>query len=118
MIIWGAITIILGVTFFLFLPDTPTSRWFRIKPEEEIIIEERSKDNAVVRNKAVKMSHIKEALTEPRFYCYFFMSLLINLQNGAITLFNSQITVSMGFDVSLMTMITPFFHHANLYFAW
>ncbi|CDH50692.1 mfs allantoate [Lichtheimia corymbifera JMRC:FSU:9682] len=98
MIIWGAITIILGVTFFLFLPDTPTSRWFRIKPEEEIIIEERSKDNAVVRNKAVKMSHIKEALTEPRFYCYFFMSLLINLQNGAITLFNSQITVSMGFD--------------------
>lgn len=103
MIIWGAVTILLGIVFFLFLPDSPYSRWFRIKPEEEIIIEERSKDNAVVRNKAVKLSHIKEALTEPRFYCYFIMSLLINLQNGAITLFAAQITVSMGFDVSLLS---------------
>ncbi|CDH51828.1 mfs allantoate transporter [Lichtheimia corymbifera JMRC:FSU:9682] len=97
-IIWGAFTFSLGFLFFFFLPDRPKSRWFRLTAEEEKIVEERTLDNAVVQNKKIKMSHVYEALREPRLYCYFFLSLLLNLQNGALTLFSSQITTSMGFS--------------------
>lgn len=100
-IIWGAFTFSLGFVFFFFLPDRPKSRWFRLTAEEEKIVEERTLDNAVVQNKKIKMSHVYEALREPRLYCYFFLSLLLNLQNGALTLFSSQITTSMGFSVSI-----------------
>jgi len=44
------------------------------------------------------MDHIIESLKELRLYCYFIMSLLISLQNGAITLFNAQIISEMGFS--------------------
>ena len=101
MIIFGAFTLFLGIPFYLFLADKPKSRWFRLTPEEEKIVEERSRDNAVLQNRVIKREHMYEALKEPRLYCFFFISLLSNLQNGAITTFVSQIINNMGFDVSL-----------------
>lgn len=97
MIIWGIVTVVLGIALFLWLPDKAKSRWFRLTPEEELIVEERTKDNAVVANKVFKIAHIKEALKEPRFYCVCFISLFVNLQNGCLTIFSSQIIKSMGF---------------------
>ncbi|KAI8149502.1 major facilitator superfamily domain-containing protein [Fennellomyces sp. T-0311] len=98
MIIFGIVTFFLGFPFFLFLADKPKSRWFRLTPEEEKIVDERSRDNAVVQNKVIKQEHMYEALKDPRLYCFFFISLLLNLQNGAISTFVSQIINSMGFD--------------------
>ncbi|KAI7859823.1 major facilitator superfamily domain-containing protein [Circinella umbellata] len=98
MIIFGIITFFLGIPFFLFLADKPKSRWFRLTEEEEKIVETRTRDNAVVQNHDIKRSHIIEALKEPRLYCFFFISLFLNLQNGAITTFASQIIASMGFS--------------------
>lgn len=66
MILWGGITIVLGILSFLFLPDKPTSRSFRLSPAERAIAEERIRENVVVRNKEFKLSHIKEAVTESR----------------------------------------------------
>lgn len=99
MIIWGSITALLGVLFFLFLADTPKSRWFRLTPEEETIVEDRVRDNTVVRNKHIQTSHIVEALRDPKFYSYMAISFLVNLQNGAVTIFSSQIISDMGFSV-------------------
>lgn len=100
MILWGVITAGLGFVYFVFLPDRAKSRWFRLTPIEEQIVEARTLDNAVVQNKDIKMSHVKEALKEPRLYCYFCISLLLNLANGGTTLFSSQIISQMGFSVS------------------
>lgn len=100
MIIWGAVTTFLGFLFFFFLPDKPRSRWFRLTPEEEKIVDERTLDNAVVRNKEIKPEHMMDALKEPRFYCYVLISFLLNLQNGCVTIFSSQIIKNMGFSVS------------------
>ncbi|KAI9321705.1 major facilitator superfamily domain-containing protein [Dichotomocladium elegans] len=98
MILWGIITFFLGSLFLVFLPDKPTSRWFRLTPEEKKIVEERTQDNAVVCNQDIRLTHILEALKEPQLYCYFLISLLLNLSNGALSLFNTQITNAMGFS--------------------
>ncbi|KAI8882528.1 MFS general substrate transporter [Backusella circina FSU 941] len=98
MIIFGSLTSLAGVVFFFFLPDNPYSRWFHLEDGEKEIIEERTRDNAVVSTYKLNMSQIYEALREPRFYCYCFVSLLINLQNGALTTFSTIIIKQLGFN--------------------
>ncbi|KAJ8654655.1 hypothetical protein O0I10_009706 [Lichtheimia ornata] len=97
MLIWGCITAFSGIVYFFFLPDKPKSRWFRLTPEEEKIIDDRTRDNTVVRSKIIKREHILEALKEPRFYCCMLISFFLNLQNGCITIFSTQIIKNMGF---------------------
>ncbi|KAI7859824.1 major facilitator superfamily domain-containing protein [Circinella umbellata] len=98
MLIWGIITTALGFVYFFFLPDKAKSRWFRLTEEEEKIVDERTRDNTVVQSKKFKKEHIIEALKEPRFYCYFVISFLLDLQNGCVTIFSSQIIKNMGFS--------------------
>lgn len=100
MIFWGCITSGFGILLFLFLADQPKSRWFRLTSEQEKIVDERVLDNSVIRNTKVKSDQIIEALREPRLYACILISLLQNLQNGALQTFTSQIIHSMGFSVS------------------
>lgn len=102
MIILGAITIVTGVVSFFCLIDSPTSPALNLNAEQEILVEERTKDNATVRTTEIKKEQIWEALKEIRFWCFGVACLLINLQNGAMTIYNGQITASFGFNVSEM----------------
>lgn len=99
MILWGSITVLLGLVSFVFLPDKPTSRWFRLSPIEKKIVENRTRDNTVVRDTTFKWTHVLEAISEPRFYSYLVVSVCINLLNGCFTVFQSQIISDMGFTV-------------------
>lgn len=99
MIILGAITIVFGIISFFFMVDSPKSSMLRLTPEEERIVEERTLDNAVVKIKEIKMSHIIESLKEPRFYIYCLASMLINFQNSALNNFSALITQGFGFTV-------------------
>lgn len=105
MIILGSITVFFGVFCFFFLVDNPRSRLLRLSAEEEKIVAERALDNAVVRTKTVKLAHIFEALREPRFYCFFFTSMLINFQNGAMNTFSALVTKGFGFSVKYQSAV-------------
>ncbi|KAG2215929.1 hypothetical protein INT46_004185 [Mucor plumbeus] len=108
MIIFGSFTCLLGFFYFVFLPDRPKSRWFKLTEEEQLIIEDRSRDNAVVPTLAINYSQIKEALHEPRFYCYTLISLFINFQNGALTNFSTIIIQNLGFTgVNIILLNIP-----------
>lgn len=100
MIILGSITAFVGVFSFFFLIDNPKSPSLRLNAEEEILVEERTRDNAVVRTSMIKTSQIMEALKEVRFWCFCFACLFINLQNGAMTIYNTQFAMGFGFTVS------------------
>jgi MFS family permease len=105
MIIPGAITILFGIISFFFMVDNPKAKVLRLTPEELKIVESRQRDNAVVRSKEIKMSHIWEALKEPRYYIFCLGSLLINFQNSVLGVYSSMITKGFGFDVSMNRMI-------------
>ncbi|KAI9493877.1 major facilitator superfamily domain-containing protein [Zychaea mexicana] len=98
MIILGSATATVGILTFLFLPDTPKSKWYRLKPEENDIVEERLRDNKMVHDTWIKWDQILEALGEFRFYCYFLICYLMNTLNGCITFFSTLIIKSMGFS--------------------
>ncbi|KAL7311526.1 hypothetical protein PS15m_009278 [Mucor circinelloides] len=107
MVIYGSATMAAGIIFFFFMPDRSDSRWFKLTEEEKLIVEDRARDNAVVPNRKIKMNQIWEALKEPRLYCYCFISMFVNFQNGALTSFNTIIISDLGFnstDAILLTM--------------
>ncbi|KAG0166807.1 hypothetical protein DFQ28_010695 [Apophysomyces sp. BC1034] len=98
MIILGAITVLFGIICFFLLVDRPKSRFLHLTPEEEKAVEQRLQDNNVVRTDKIKFSHMIEAVKEPRFYCFIFASMLLNIQNGALGIFSSIITAGFGFS--------------------
>lgn len=100
----GGATILMGFVTFFFLIDSPKSPALRLNAEEEILVEERTKDNATVRTTEIKVSHIISSLKELRFWCFSFACLFINLQNGAMTIYSGQITLSFGFNVSSLLL--------------
>ncbi|CEG64648.1 hypothetical protein RMATCC62417_01584 [Rhizopus microsporus] len=106
MIILGAITMAFGVACFFFMVDSPKSKVLRLSAEEERIVEERTEDNAVVRTRNFKISHIYESLKEPRYYCLLICSLLITLQNSALGSFNTTITAGFGFSKLQSILLT------------
>ncbi|KAI7868500.1 major facilitator superfamily domain-containing protein [Spinellus fusiger] len=97
MIILGSITVIIGILTFFFLIDDPKSKLLCLNAEQEILVEERMRDSAVMRTTNIKKEQIWEALTEIRFWCFCISCLLINLQNGGMTIYSSQITIAFGY---------------------
>lgn len=100
MIILGAITIVFGVFSFFLMVDNPRAKVLRLTPEEEEVVDRRMRDNAVVKNRVIKIAHIYESLKEPRFYAICICGMLINFQNGALGIFSAMITQGFGFSVS------------------
>lgn len=103
MIILGSVTIAFGIICFFFLADSPKSKLLRLTEDEKKAVALRTIDNATIVTKEIKLHHMLEALKEPRYYCFIFVSLLLNLQNGALGTFSSIITAGFGFSVRAQT---------------
>jgi hypothetical protein len=110
MIILGGITVLMGVVSFFFLIDSPKAAALKLNAEQEILVEERTRDNAVVRTNELKTEQMWEAVKEIRFWCFSIACFLINLQNGAMTIYNGQITSSFGFPVMSRLFFFFFFY--------
>lgn len=105
-IIWGALTVLFGIICFFFLPDSPHSFMFRLTEEEKSIVEERTRDNAVVRVHEIKMHQIKEAILEPRLGLLFLSTLCNNLHTGGLVVFSTIIVKNLGFSVCIKFLIS------------
>lgn len=84
MIILGSITAFTGVFSFFFLIDNPKSPALNLNAEQEILVEERTRDNATVRTTTIKTGQIMEAIRELRFWCKKAL-LLMNLNEICLT---------------------------------
>ncbi|RCH83896.1 hypothetical protein CU098_007114, partial [Rhizopus stolonifer] len=98
MIILGSVTVLFGCFCFFLLIDKSKSKFLRLTPEQEKVVDIRRLDNATVVTRQINFSQIVEALKEPRYYCFIITSALINMQNGALGTFSSVITAGFGFS--------------------
>lgn len=80
--------------------DDTHHKLLRLTEKEKEIVEERSKDNCVVRNKEIKKEQMWEAVKEPRLWILFVIFLLNSLQNGGLTTFSTLLVKGLGFSVS------------------
>ncbi|KAI9302987.1 major facilitator superfamily domain-containing protein [Cunninghamella echinulata] len=98
MLIMGIATCVLGVVCFLFLIDSPKSPRLGLNAEQSVLVEYRAQDNAVFRTTTVNMDQIKEALREVRLWALCFAVFFLSIQNGGITIYNSQLIITFGFN--------------------
>ncbi|CAO3622826.1 unnamed protein product [Mucor fragilis] len=103
-IVFGAATVLIGIITFFFLVDDVDSKILRLTDKEKDIVQERSRDNCVVRNKKIKKEHMVEALKEPRLYLIFIAQLCNCLQNGGLITFSTLLIEGLGFS-SFTTII-------------
>ncbi|GAA5805739.1 major facilitator superfamily domain-containing protein [Helicostylum pulchrum] len=96
-IIWGTITVVAGVIIFFFLIDSPDSWFLNLTEEEKLIVEARTRDNAVVRKQKIVVSQYWEALKEPRCWIFFFAAIVHNLQNGGMLAYGTVLVQGLGF---------------------
>lgn len=62
MIILGAVTMLFGFISFFLMVDNPKAKVLRLTPQEEKIVDERMRDNAVVHSREIKIEHVYESL--------------------------------------------------------
>lgn len=103
MIIFGALTSLWGMVIFIFLPDIPKSRWFRLTEQEKELMDSRIRENGTVKMTKVNFEHVKEAVKDIQYYCYLIVCLFLTTSVACSTQFSSQLIKSMGFSVSYIT---------------
>ncbi|KAI9008860.1 major facilitator superfamily domain-containing protein [Phycomyces nitens] len=97
-IIFGVATIILGAIVFFFLVDDPNSPLLRLTEKQKLIVEERTRDNAVVKSSEFKYYQVWEAVKEPRLWLLSIATLCSSLQNGGLITFSTQFVKGLGFS--------------------
>ncbi|ORZ02147.1 major facilitator superfamily domain-containing protein [Syncephalastrum racemosum] len=108
MIIPGIFTFLWGLVIFIFLPDHAKSRWFALKPEEIVIVEDRLRDNAVVIQRKMIWWQVFEGLRDPKLYAYFFLAVFVGIPIVAVNTFRAQIISQMGFaDLDSLLLSMP-----------
>ncbi|KAG0176632.1 hypothetical protein DFQ29_005879 [Apophysomyces sp. BC1021] len=98
MFIFGGITCFTGFIAFFFLIDSPKSQYLCLNAESEMLVEDRTRDNAVVRTTIIKKKHMIEALKETRLWAFCFAGFFFSLRNGGMTIYGVQITKSFGYS--------------------
>jgi sugar phosphate permease len=89
-LIFGLITIVIGICVILFLPDTPMTS--RLSRDEKIYAIERVRENQTgIENKHLKPKQIVETLRDPQTWLLSLIIITSNIPNGAVSSFSSII---------------------------
>ncbi|KAG1474106.1 hypothetical protein G6F56_000552 [Rhizopus delemar] len=102
-IVFGIATVLIGVLTFFFLVDDTHHKLLRLTKVELEIVEERAKDNCVVRTTEIKTEQIWEAIQEPRLWLILLANILNCIENGGLVTFSTLLVSGLGF--SSMTSI-------------
>lgn len=96
-LLYGIITIAVGICVWFFLPDNPMRS--RLTDAEKVYIINRIRGNGTgIENKRAKWSQIREVLRDPRTWLISLIVIATNVPNGAVSSFSSTIIRNIGFD--------------------
>lgn len=87
----GLLTVGTGALYLWYLPDNQSNTKFLSEREKLVAIERIRVNFQGIGNKVWKCYQFREAFRDPRTYLYVLFSLLMNIPNGGITTFGSQI---------------------------
>jgi sugar phosphate permease len=89
-LMFGLITIVVGILVVLFLPDSPMKS--RLSDAEKIFIIERVRENQTgIENKKLKGHQLKEVFLDIRTWLLSLIVITTNVPNGAVSSFSSLI---------------------------
>lgn len=103
-LICGGMTLVCGLAYFLFFPDSPITARFLSEEEKWIALERIRVNQAGTENKHWKKDQFWEALCDPMVWAFFLFAALDNVPNS-LTNQNSLIIKSLGFSTKRTTLL-------------
>lgn len=95
-LIFGLITIAVGICIFFFLPNNPMTS--RLTHEEKVLAIERLRENQTgIENKHFKRSQLREVFCDPQTYLIAIIVTAMDVPNAAMSSFTSLIIQNFGF---------------------
>lgn len=96
-LMWGLITITVGILVVIFLPDNPMTS--RLTHGEKVFAIERLRSNKTgIENKTFKVSQMVECLKDPHTWMVSFLTVSSNVTNGAVSSFQATIIKGLGYN--------------------
>lgn len=96
-LIFGLITIAVGICIFIFLPDNPMTS--RLSHAEKVLAIERLRENRTgIENKHFKWHQFVEIFRDPQTYFIIIIVAAMNVSNATISSFTSLIIKNIGFS--------------------
>jgi MFS family permease len=94
-LVWGLVTVTVGILCFFFLPDNPMTS--RLTDKEKRWAIERLRSNMTgVENKHFKKHQVIECFTDPQTWLLILIVLLSNIPNGFISSYQATVIQSFG----------------------
>ncbi|KAI0103122.1 allantoate permease [Hypoxylon sp. NC0597] len=95
-LLFGLITIAVGILTMIFLPDNPMKS--RLTREEKIWAIERLRENQTgIENKHFKMYQVRDCFTDPQTWLIALITVTMNIPNGAISTYQATIIKGFGY---------------------
>ncbi|KAJ4523287.1 hypothetical protein HRR78_000783 [Exophiala dermatitidis] len=97
-LIFGSISIALGIAAMIFLPDLPSTAKFLTDEEKLIAAKRVSANRQGIKNRHFKMYQVRQTLQDPKTWMLFVMAVGAQVPNAAITQFTSLVIKSFSVD--------------------
>ncbi|KAK2793457.1 hypothetical protein FQN50_010001 [Emmonsiellopsis sp. PD_5] len=97
-IIFGAISVTVGIASLIFLPDLPSTAKFLSEREQMVAVDRVAGNRQGVKNHHFKPYQAWQAVKDPKTWMLFIMAVGAQVPNSALTSFASIIVKSFGFD--------------------
>lgn len=103
-LVTGLLTATIGCLFLFFVPDNQLNARWLSKNDRRLAVERVRMNQQGIGNKHFKAYQLKEALLDPLTWAFFLFALIVDIPNGGISNFFSQLIVSFGYtaDQSLL----------------
>ncbi len=88
-IVTGLMTIVVGIAFYLHMPDDPSKAWFLSKEEKQHVVLRIRSNEQGFGNPHFKKSQFKEALKDLQTWMFVVLSFAAQVPNGGMTNFGS-----------------------------
>ncbi|KAG0655350.1 hypothetical protein C6P46_001047 [Rhodotorula mucilaginosa] len=95
-LICAALTVVVGVIFLVFVPESPGKSWY-LTPEERVVAVQRvAQERASGAHSEIDMRQVKQTLLDVRFYLIFLWAVMVCITS--VVTFGSIVISGFGFD--------------------
>ncbi|KAI0834472.1 allantoate permease [Hypoxylon sp. FL0890] len=104
-LLFGLITIAVGILTMIFLPDNPMKS--RLTREEKIWAIERLRENQTgIENKHFKIYQVRDCFTDPQTWLIALITVTMNVPNGAISTYQATIIKGFGYTAKQTALLS------------
>ncbi|OIW32846.1 putative allantoate protein [Coniochaeta ligniaria NRRL 30616] len=94
----GLVTVIVGSSVILFLPDTPMKAKWMSDNEKVALLKHVSVNKTGVENRKFRAKEILEALMDPQLYLLLVSVVLLSVSSGVVTTYSATLIRNLGYD--------------------